>query len=42
MENHPEFARKTSTQSLDELRQSATRRHNIINGQKIWTPLDVN
>lgn len=41
MENHPDFAKSTSTQSLDELRHAATRRHNIINAQKFWTPVDV-
>lgn len=41
MENHPEFARTTSAQTLDEIRQSAIRRHCIINAQQYWTTTDV-
>ncbi|KAG4077499.1 hypothetical protein HA402_002926 [Bradysia odoriphaga] len=40
MEDHPEFARNNSAQTLDELRQLAVRRHNLIHAQKFWTSLD--
>lgn len=41
MENHPEFARITTAQTMDELRHLATRRYKLVHAQKIWTTVDV-
>lgn len=41
MENHPEFARTATPQTLDDIRLSAIRRHCIINAQQFWTTTDV-
>ncbi|KAJ6649267.1 Peroxisomal acyl-coenzyme A oxidase 3 [Pseudolycoriella hygida] len=40
LENHPEFAKSNKPQTLDEMRQTATRRCQISNAENAWKPYD--